>query len=140
MSNIRVLCYGDSIDNLKDTFEYHIIGVPKRTNFSQEDVIYIALKIQSYWYICGKTTIIAETDLNPFIGRGNYYTYSTSECIACYPIKINDKSREILGQYWGLIFQNPRVIKDEEYKDFVESSFMPCTEEILFSEISCLLK
>ncbi len=120
---IKFICFGTEIDNLKMTFEYNIIGIPKRHQFNKNDIIYLAIKVGNDWFVCGRAQVEQETDLNPFINPGRYYTYMISNVEACEPFSINQISRELLGNYWALIFQTPRYVENDKFIDYLCTEF-----------------
>ena len=135
MNAIKFICYGSSVDNLRATFVFSIIGTPKKTSFKEGERVYFVLKRDKAWYVCGRGNVKEETDLNPFENPNGFYTFLVTDIEACIPFTINQKCQEILGQYWGLIFQTPRAIENKEFSHFIESSFHPVDSEEMIASI-----
>ena len=125
MTAIKFICYGSSVDNLKSTFEFNIIGTPKKTFFVEGEQVYLVLKRDKEWNVCGRANVKEETDLNPFEIPKGLYTYLVTNVEACIPFQINEKCRDLLGPHWGLNFQTPRAIENEEFSNFIENNFHP---------------
>lgn len=126
LKGFKFICFGNSVDNLKMAIEYGIIGLAKRHSFTTGERIYFVIKSENEWKVCGRAEAGDETDLNPY---GKYYTYTVSHFEACIPFSINEKSRQILGIYWGLNFQTPRTINNSEYVQYIERSFKQCNNK-----------
>ena len=129
---IKFICFGTEIDNLRMTFDYNIIGIPKRHQFNKNDRLYLAIKAGGKWFVCGRAQAGQETDLNPFNNPGRYYTYLISNVEACVPFSINQKSRELLGDYWALMFQTPRYVENDKYIEFLNKEFKKIDNEKMF--------
>lgn len=134
-TNIKFICFGNSVNNLKNAIEFNIIGLPKRHLFNEGEQLYFAIKVNKEWKICGRANAGKETDLNPFENPGRFYTYTVTNFEACIPYDIRLMSRQILGPYWALNFQTPRVIDNKEYCQFIQNSFISTDTETMLSKL-----
>lgn len=134
-NGIRFICFGDSIENLRLSCEYNVIGVPKRVNFQENEEVYMVVKVKNIWYVCNKANVQRETDMNPY---EEYYTYAIDNIVACKPFGINMKCREYLGIYWGMIFQRPRIISNEDFCSFVIRNFCEISIGEMFQKLESL--
>ena len=122
--SFKFICFGSSIENLRNALEFNIIGLTKRHSFAKGEELYFTIKTNGEWKVCGRAKAGEETDLNPFINAGNYYTYTITEFEACEPYEIRRRSQDILGPYWALNFQTPRIINNDEYAQFIIGNFI----------------
>lgn len=134
-SGIKFICFGDSVDNLKKAIEFSIIGLTKRHIFTKGEPLYFAIKAKNEWKVCGRANAGEETDLNPFEDPGRFYTYTVNDFEACVPYNIKSKSQQLLGTYWALNFQTPRIINNEEYCSFIIDSFIPTDNDSMLSQL-----
>ena len=70
-----------------------------------------------------------ETEYAPFKNPERYYTYSVTDLAACEPYGVSEVLRENLGNYWGLIFQSPRVIENSAVESYIEQNFIISSNE-----------
>ncbi len=129
MKNTRFICYGSSLKNLKMSIKYEVIGLRKPMNISGEDLLYLVCKLDNVWNICGKACIGEITDENPFDEPEKYYTYKMNNITLCEPFAISELCSKHCGQYWGLMFQRPGLIKNEELLAEFENKFATVDEQ-----------
>ncbi len=123
MSGIRLICYGNSFENLKISLQSNVIGTRRKYRFPKGDTIYFVLKDEKKWKVFAKAATNEATDLYPFDSNTNYYTFSITDVKYCKPFEINEVCLKTLGPYWGLKLQQPTRIDVGELISFFENSF-----------------
>lgn len=132
-NSVKFICYGESVENLKISIEFNVIGIPNRSHFEENEDVYLAVKVKGLWVVCGKASILYETEINPF---EKYYTYSIGRLITCKPFAINAMSKQILGSYWGLIFQRPKRVTNKEFSEYIQNNFVETSPDEMLEQLS----
>lgn len=129
MEKSRLVCYGDSMSNLKMSVRYRVVGLRRPMVIDAEDVLYLVCKTNGIWTVYGRANIGDATLDNPFDEPEKYYTYVLDNIVACKPFGINEICKKQLGQYWGLYLQKPIELKNSELVKSIENSFVPISFE-----------
>lgn len=122
---VRLICYGDSTENLNLSMKYKVIGTKRNEHFSDDEIVYLIKRDNGAWNVYARAQVEGKTDDYPFNDGYAYYTYKLSYIEACVPFSINDICRERLGSFWGLKLQQPSIIEIQEFIDEVNAKFIP---------------
>ncbi len=76
MSVIYLICYGDSEENVRISFEKGMIGASNQANIPQGQLFYLVVKREGKWMVVGRANIDSETKNNPFKKRNRYKIYT----------------------------------------------------------------
>ena len=134
----RLVPFGESEKNLATCMKYSIIGIRKKTKIEKGELLYLTIKKNKTWYLCGKAVFDAETEVAPFDNPERYYTYTVKDIVTCKPYEIGSVLRENLGQYWGLVFQTPRIIKNETVENYIEKGFVETKSDEMLKMVSSI--
>lgn len=120
---VRLICFGNSTENLELSIKYHVIGIKKNVAFMPDETIYLIKKDDKEWNVYARGQVLEKTDSYPFNDWNTYYTYSITKLESCKPFSINEMCKEELGPYWGLKFQQPSIIEAEKFIERLNASF-----------------
>lgn len=134
--SFRFIPFGESKENLAICLKYHTIGIRRKTNIDKDEILYLTLKKNGVWYVCGKAKYLDETEDAPFENPERYYTYSVTDLVVCEPYGVSEVLRDNLGNYWGLIFQSPRVIENSIVEGYIEQNFIKTSNEKMLEMIN----
>ena len=112
---------GESTYNLKMAIDYNVIGVGRGARMHPEEKAVFVVKKDGEWNVCSTAVLGEPTDSNPFDFPERYYTHNVTDIKTCRPFAINDLCRDKYGKYWGLKFQHPVNIEDEDFVKEIES-------------------
>ncbi len=122
--SIRFQCCGSSISNAKTCLQEQIIGFKAKFNIPEGEKIYVMVKVDDDWMVCGSGVVSLKTDKNPFPASDKIKClYSLSDVEYCEPFSIKEQLKEMLGSSWGLIVQSPKAITSPEFIAYIEASF-----------------
>ncbi len=121
--SIRLVCFGNSTENLQLSIKYKVIGVKRKQNFNQDELVYLVKKDADDWNVYARAFVDSNTDIYPFKDGSAYYTYSVKNLITCSPYRINELCKEHLGPYWGLKLQQPSIIEEQKFIADMDSKF-----------------
>ena len=135
MSAIRLICFGESIDNLKKAIDYKVIGTKRKYNFEKGEQLYFVLKVNKVWCVCARANTNVATDSYPFDDGNSYYPFSINRIETCEPFSIVELCQQYLGPYWGLKLQQPTIIDSENFLAAIKERFKPIEYNLLMEKI-----
>lgn len=124
MESIRLICFGESKENLDKAIKYSVIGTKTKISFDKNgEQLYFVLKENGEWKVFARAISGMQTDLYPFDDGYSYYTFEVTSVERCQPFGIREIMREYLGVYYGLKLQQPSRIEIHGFISEVERLF-----------------
>ena len=136
MESFRFLCCGKSFENLNTCLKENVIGYKTLINLDRNERIFIVYKYNNEWMICASGVVEDKIEYNPFTEGIYKSVYKIGSVTYTVPFSINEKSRELLGTYWGLNFQSPKMIKSKDYIEYISNNYNEISLETLMEIIS----
>ena len=123
MDSIYLICYGDSEENVRKSFEKGIIGSNNNVRIPEGQLIYLIVKRNGEWTVVGKANIDAATLDNPFDKPNRFRTYTIKNLVKCEPYSISAICKSELGDRYGLVLRSPQSISAPNFTKYLADNF-----------------
>jgi hypothetical protein len=122
MEPIYLICYGNSEENVKKSFDKGIIGASNFKRIPIGQLIYLIVKRDGEWVVVGRGHISDATTDNPFEKPNRFSTYKVNDLIKCAPFSISSICKSELGDRYGLVLRSPQPITAEKFVKYLEDN------------------
>ena len=123
MDSIFLICYGESEEHVKISFDNKLIGANNTVNIPEGQLIYLLIKRNGIWNVVGRGNIDSISGDNPFKQPNRFKTYKISNLTACQPFAISEICKKELGNNYGLVLRTPRKISAKGFIKYLDEHF-----------------